>query len=168
MGVEGVKGLILDTPKTSDRRTHYIYIIIRLCIIIIYSRYTYSHTAVVRKRFWEPPRKCLLYYTEVGIVNNRVMLWAGTPGAVLGPRHIDWGPGGCARAPITVVRSFTKRRLGSYHCCRRRRRCRRHRRRRRCRFPQIDEAHPTTRNRRIRLTKFQWFPINRMKNPKVP
>jgi len=31
------------------------------------------------------------------------MLWAGTPGAVLGPRHIDWGPGGCARARRSLL-----------------------------------------------------------------
>lgn len=38
------------------------------------------------------------------------MLWPGTPGAGPGPRHIDWGPGGCARRSHRVVRSFTKRR----------------------------------------------------------
>jgi len=51
------------------------------------------------------PAEVLAIYIiiEVGIVNNRVMLWAGTPGAVLGPRHIDWGPGGCARARRSLL-----------------------------------------------------------------
>lgn len=34
------------------------------------------------------------------------MLWAGTPGVELGPRHIDWGPGGCARRSLLFGHSL--------------------------------------------------------------
>jgi len=110
-------------------------------------------SAVVRKRFWEPPRKCRLYI-EVGIVNNRVMLWAGTPGAELGPRHIDWGPGGCARArrsllyghslnvgwaATTAAANAAAAAAATVVAVV---------------SPRIDEAHPTTsRNQRIRFEK---------------
>lgn len=34
------------------------------------------------------------------------MLWAGTPVVGLGPRHIDWGPGGCARRSLLFGHSL--------------------------------------------------------------
>lgn len=80
------------------------------------------------------------------------MLWAGTPGAGLGPRHIDWGPGGCARRSLlfghslnvgraavstaTAVAATSRRRSSS---------------------PSKRRGTPDYLNRRILLSNFQWF-----------
>lgn len=41
------------------------------------------------------------------------MLWAGTPGVGLGPRHIDWGPGGCARRSLLFGHSLNVSRVAT-------------------------------------------------------
>lgn len=78
------------------------------------------------------------------------MLWAGTPVVGLGPRHIDWGPGGCARRSLLFGHSLNVGRAATAACV--------PASRRRSSSPSKRRGTPDHSNRRIRLSNFHWLP----------